>query len=118
MKSSRDYPCLASAAPLDTATAEVKFRLLLKAQNRFDGAKTYPRSLAGAIARCQALIDGLPGPGAHCHNCLICSSWSVNWRREHGGHERVNEPCFCSCGALLYAHRPEPPDTIDAPFEP
>jgi hypothetical protein len=100
----RDYPCLASAAPLDIATAEVKFRLLLRAQNRFD-AKEEKVQFEWSL-------------GAHCHNCLICKSWSVNWRRDHGGHERVNEPCFCSCGALLYARRPEPPDTIDAPFEP
>jgi hypothetical protein len=101
----RDYPCLASAAPLDIATAEVKFRLLLRAQNRFDNKRW-------------GMPTGSIFSYEHGHNCLICKSWSVNWRREHGGHERVSEPCFCSCGALLYAHRPEHPDTIDAPFEP
>jgi hypothetical protein len=64
----RDYPCLASAAPLDIATAEVKFRLLLKAQNRFDNSRRC--SICGGRAPEPYPGNELPIP---CLKCLASS---------------------------------------------
>lgn len=69
----RDYPCLASAAPLDIATAEVKFRLLLRAQNRFDGGKL-PRTNEHRVA-------SFPNDfGPTVYQCEVCGDLDVGGR--------------------------------------